>query len=181
MPPNPPQATPSRFDHPLVVLHTYHGQIMQQCGQLRVLATRLSSQGCDAQAQQSAQAILQYFDCNGPIHHLDEDEDLFPVLLTCDGEYRELTHTLVSRLQADHGTLEATWQALRPQLAQIAAGTSVTLNETLIERFVMGYFEHIGIEERELLPLAEHLLAPEQLQRIGQQMAQRRTNTPRQL
>lgn len=170
-----PQETTPRFDNPLALLHACHGKIMQQCAELRTLAARLSGKGCDPQVQQSARAILQYFDHDGRIHHLDEDEDLFPALLACDGEYRELARTLVSRLQTDHGTLDSTWQELRPKLAQIAGGASASLNDDLINRFVMGYFEHIGVEERELLPLADHLLAPKQLGRIGQQMAQRRT------
>lgn len=36
---------------------------------------------CDVQAQAAAAQILRYFNVAAPLHHQDEDEDLFPALL----------------------------------------------------------------------------------------------------
>lgn len=159
------------FDEPLAMLRACHERILSQCRTLEKLQTHLPQHGCDAQAQQAAQAILRYFDVAGRHHHDDEEQDLFPVLVrTAHAEALQL----VARLQAEHHNMEAAWQALRPQLQAIAAGTSTLLNPQDAQHFMRAYREHIAVENPQLLPLAEQLLTAQQLESIGQRMAQRR-------
>lgn len=165
------QQTAPGFDHPLELLHACHGKIMLQCATLRKLATHLAANGCDEQARQAAQGILRYFDTAGGFHHQDEEEDLFPALRATGDAQAE---TLLQRLLGEHEALAATWNEVRALLMQIAEGTSAPLPDELTERFIMGYFNHIGVEEKELLPLAAHLLDPQQLERLGKCMAERR-------
>ncbi|OGS92624.1 MAG: hypothetical protein A2Z95_07270 [Gallionellales bacterium GWA2_60_18] len=164
------QAAPG-FDHPLELLHACHGKIMYQCGTLRKLAAHLASKGCDEQAQQAAQGILCYFDTAGGFHHQDEEEDLFPALRATGDAQAE---ALLQRLLREHEALAANWNEVRPLLAQIAEGTPSPLAEALTERLIMGYFNHIDLEEKELLPLATRLLDPQRLEQLGRRMAERR-------
>lgn len=167
--------TAASFDRPLQLLHACHGKLMHQCGTLRNLAVHLSQHGCDGQAQQAAQAILRYFTTAALLHHQDEEEDLFPALrvaVPSDDAY--MTGLLVG-LQAEHAALETRWQALQPLLEQVADGTGTELPAEQVEPFVTGYFAHIAVEEKELLPIAEYLLKPSQLAGMGQRMAARRT------
>lgn len=167
---NSQQAAPG-FDHPLELLHACHGKIMQQCDTLRKLAVHLATNGCDEQARQAAQGILRYFDTAGGFHHQDEEEDLFPALLATGDAQAE---ALQQRLLREHEALAANWHAVRPLLVQIAEGTPAPLAEERTERLIMGYFNHIDLEEKELLPLAARLLAPQQLEQLGRRMAERR-------
>lgn len=167
------EAAPS-FDNPLEMLHACHGKIMMQCGTLRNLTAHLASKGCDQQAQQAAQGILRYFDTAGQFHHQDEEDDLFPVLRALAGSGKAQIETLVERLLAEHIVMFAAWDEVRAILLQIAAGVNTPLPEALTEKLIGSYVAHIGGEEKELLPLAAHLLSPEQIMQLGKSMAKRR-------
>ncbi|CAH1385578.1 hemerythrin domain-containing protein [Candidatus Nitrotoga sp. M5] len=169
--------TPS-FDNPLEMLLACHGKIQTQCVTLRKLLQHLFSQGCDAQAQQAAQAILRYFDTAGQNHHDDEEQDLFPRLLaTANTEVQKL----ITRLLDEHKVLDAAWQQLRPLLLGIAEGRVTELDIKKVEHFITVHEKHISLENSQLLPQAERLLSPIQLEALGRSMAERRgvvfTNT----
>lgn len=167
--------TAASFDRPLQLLHACHGKLMHQCGTLRNLAVYLNQHGCDGQAQQAAQAILRYFTTAAQLHHQDEEEDLFPALRVAVPANDTHMGALLAGLLAEHTALEAQWQALQPLLQQVADGTGTELPAEQVEPFVTGYFAHIAVEEKELLPIAEYLLKPDQLAGMGQRMAVRRT------
>lgn len=159
------------FDHPLELLLACHERIQAQCVTLRNLQNYVLVHGCDAQAQQAAQAILRYFDTAGQHHHQDEEQDLFPRLLEChDVE----ANTLVQRLLSEHIGMEAAWQRLRPLLVAIARDNATTLEAAAAEDFIRAYDNHIALENSQLLPLAGRLLTPIQLETLGNSMAERR-------
>lgn len=160
-------AAPS-FDHPLQMLRACHGKILRQCDTLQKLAVHLPQHGCDTQAQQAANGILRYFDSAGQFHHQDEEENLFPALRAA------ADLPLLDRLQQEHVVMASAWQALRTALAQLAEGQQVRLTAALTEPFITRYTAHIALENAELLPLAEKLLSAQQLELIGQKMAERR-------
>jgi len=81
---------------------------------------------------------------------------------------------LIKKLLAEHHGMEAAWQALRPQLAGIAAGEAAVLDTQVALRFMDAYRNHIAQENPHLLPLAARLLNAAQLAGIGKHMAQRR-------
>lgn len=162
------------FEKPLKLLHACHGKLMHQCGTLRNLAAHLGQHGNDTQAQQAAQAILRYFTTAAQLHHQDEEEDLFPALRVAVPSDDPHMSRLLDQLLAEHTTLETQWQNLQPRLQQLAEGAGEELPIEQVEAFVTGYFAHIAVEEREVLPLAECLLTPPQLAAMGQRMAARR-------
>lgn len=160
-------AAPS-FDHPLEMLRACHGKILRQCDTLQKLAAHLAKHGCDTQVQQAAQGILRYFETAGQFHHLDEEENLFPALRAAADV------PLLAGLLSEHVVMLASWHALQPVLQQLAAGRTVVLEADVMNKFINSYTSHIAIENGELLPLAEKLLNPQQLQEIGRKMAERR-------
>lgn len=167
----PGQAAAPTFATPLEMLRACHGRIQDQCTTLHKLLQHLPAHGCDHQAQQAAQAIMRYFDTAGLYHHQDEEVDLFPLLLTT-GQQEPVE--LIGRLLADHQTMDSAWLTLRTQLSDIAAGKSASLGKNVAENFCTAYESHIALENERLLPLAAKLLSEEQLNRLGEQMSDRR-------
>ncbi|MDD2930010.1 MAG: hemerythrin domain-containing protein [Sideroxydans sp.] len=170
---NDPFNTPAApgFDDPLEMLQACHGRITAQCVTLRRLISHLQMQGNDEQAAQAARAILRYFDTAAQHHHQDEEQDLFPALLA-SGDTAAASH--IERLLGEHKLMEQSWRALRPLLLAIAEDRADTLDTEVAAQFIDRYARHIEFENGTLLPLAQQLLADEQLQRIGQNMAARR-------
>lgn len=162
------------FNNPLAMLHACHGKILAQCATLRKLSSHLADNGCDLQAQQAAQNILRYFDTSGQFHHQDEEENLFPTLRLNAAAGKPAVDALLDRLLADHVVMAAAWTELRGVLLQLAKGENASLADTLLDKFITSYTNHIELEERDLLPLAARLLSPQQTERIGQHMAERR-------
>lgn len=162
------------FNHPLEMLHACHGNILRQCSALRKLAARLTHESCNQQAQQAAQDILHYFDTTGELHHQDEELDLFPTLHTLAGPDQAQTEAMLERLSTEHIAIFAAWNELHTALQQLAKGVNTALPESLADQFIRSYTKHITFEEAELLPLAARLLSPQQIMRLGRNMAERR-------
>ena len=153
------------------MLRACHVRILDQCSTLHKLLQHLPVNGCDVQAQQAAQAILRYFDTAGQYHHQDEELDLFPLLLATN---HATARGLVGRLLAEHQEMNAAWMRLRPRLQNIANGISTELESNLVENFSAAYERHIALENAQLLPLAAQLLNEQQLDSLGEKMANRR-------
>jgi hemerythrin-like domain-containing protein len=158
------------FDHPLEMLRACHGKILHQCDTLIKIPVHLFTHGCDLQVQQAAQAILNYFDTAGQFHHMDEEQNLFPMLRTTTG----MNVALLDRLLSEHEVMITSWEALRPALAKLAQGVEVALENGVMNKFIDRYSAHITLENSELLPLAQTLLSDTQLKMIGRKMAERR-------
>ncbi|MDD2915009.1 MAG: hemerythrin domain-containing protein [Gallionella sp.] len=166
--------TAASFDHPLEILHACHGKIQRQLDTLQKLAAHLPIHGCDRQAQQAAQSILRYFDTAGQFHHQDEEENLFPALLSMTVPDQAQVKTLIERLLAEHIVMFAAWSEVRAVLVKIAEGIETPLPERLVGNLTVSYTGHIELEETELLPLAASLLNQQQLMQLGKCMAERR-------
>ena len=159
------------FDQPLEVLLACHGRFEAQCATLEKLLTHLPEHGSDAQAQQAARNILNYFATAAVHHHDDEERNLFPLLEHAgQGEWCDV----VEMLTAEHDDLAQLWRALRPPIQAIAQGDTVVLNATHTERFIKLNLSHIAFENERVLPLAHQILSAADLQSLGRAMAARR-------
>ncbi|MEN9905656.1 MAG: hypothetical protein RLZZ555_2221 [Pseudomonadota bacterium] len=162
---------------PLEMLAACHGRVEQQCLTLQRLGAHLISQGCDEQARQAARTVMRYFDTAAQDHHADEEQDLFPALLSSPsaaaaqaGRISQLIQTLL----ADHQRIGILWRSLRQALSAVADGQASTLSSAELELFISAYRRHIEREEGELLPLAAQLLPTRDLEKIGMAMRLRR-------
>ena len=159
------------FDQPLDVLLACHGRFEAQCATLEKLVKHLPEHGSDAQAQQAARTILNYFDTAAVHHHDDEERNLFPLLERAgQGEWCEVVELLTS----EHDHLAQLWRALRPPLLAISQGEAIALNATHTERFIALNRSHIAFENERVLPLARQILSVADLLSLGRAMAARR-------
>lgn len=163
------------FDEPLELLAGCHDRIERRCMLLVKLTDHVAERGGDADAARAAEALLRYFRDAGVKHHEDEEQDLFPMLLSAaPAAEATAVQRLVDGLLADHRTMAALWAEVEPRLATLAGGGGAALPRELAERFDALYADHIAREERELLPLARRLLDTAALVRLGDAMAARR-------
>ena len=159
------------FDHPLEMLAACHERIEDRCELLHRLGRHVAEVGADEQARQAAANVIRYFDTAGENHHRDEEEDVFPRLLSVDTGASE---ALVVQLREEHARMREAWAALRPILARISAGEAAPFDAAQLERFTALYRNHIELEERELFPLAQRLFDDDALAATGDAMARRR-------
>ena len=160
------------FDDPIALLSACHDRVRHYAALLLKLADYLPEHGADIQARQAATSILRYFDIAAPLHHQDEEEDLFPALSARGDE--ALRFLIGISMLEEHDELAELWREVRVILQSIEAGQSVALPRELAERFAKRYPEHAAIEDERIYPLAAKLLTHEELTAIGKRMAARR-------
>lgn len=91
------------------------------------------------------------------LHHSKETELLFPVLRE---RCPELAPVL-ARLDRDHGTSEKAIRALQHLLLafEVLGEPRRQAFEEAVQQYIASYLEHMGIEEREVLPAARRVLS----------------------
>lgn len=157
------------FGDPIGLLSACHGRMRALFDLLERLPDWITGHGYDDEARAAVTRVLRYFDVAAPLHHDDEEQDLFP-LLKADVE----NHRLITRLQQEHRALDEAWRRLSALLRTLPAGGE-RLPEGFaghIADFCAAYRRHIDIEEEQLLPRA-HLDAAQRA-RLGAAMATRR-------
>ena len=162
------------FDTPFEMLQACHERVERTLALLQKLCDYLHGHACDDSARQAARDVLRYFDMAAPLHHEDEERHVFPLLLA-RGEAAMVVQ--VQQLQRDHDAMEQHWQDARVRLLALADGGVHAFSaedEALFARFAAGYAEHIRCEEEVVYPAASALLDAAALQRMGQEMRQRR-------
>jgi len=92
-------------------------------------------------------------------HHRKESQLLFPKLRA----RTPLSRDLLDRLDAEHARGEHMIRELEHALLgfEMLGEPRRAAFEQLARRYVDFYFSHMGLEEREILPLAERVLTPE--------------------
>lgn len=160
---------PPSFEDPIEMLRACHDKVRHFAKLSLRLAEHVSQHGADQQAQDAAKAVIRYFDLAAPLHHADEDEDLYPALLAL-GDATLSAH--IHRLTEEHTSLAGLWQAVRLWLQTIEAGQATPAPAQLPE-FAQNYPRHAQDEETLVYPHAQ-LLSENQLTSMGQSMTQRR-------
>jgi hypothetical protein len=113
-----------------------------------------------ARSRRVGTATLQLFQDAILPHHADEESELFPAVIrsAAPGEERSRVQATVDRLIAEHRSLEALWERLRPSVKRAAAGSEVQLDAQAVAALVFAYNRHASFEEVEFLPLASEIL-----------------------
>ena len=141
-------------DDPLELLLACHDKVLRFTSLLRRLGAHLQKHGPDHQAAEAAQSIVRYFDMAAPLHHQDEEEDLFPAL-------RVLGHPQVDAtlnfLCAEHDQLEALWRdQVKPWLQAVMARKAVPMPGE-VQLFAERSEQHVALENNQLYPHASEL------------------------
>ena len=167
------------LEEPLEMLEACHERIEAQLRTLERLLDYLPRHGADEQARQAASNVLRYFELAGPNHHEDEERNLFPTLIELAGaEDAAAVRALVADLLADHVRMAEALDVVRRQLAPIAEGIAAALEENSVRRLSGLYRQHIGKENRGLLPLARRLLSQADVDALSRAMTARRSPRP---
>jgi len=165
------------MDSPIEMLTACHQKVRHFARLSSQLAARLDNMGADAMAQETARNILRYFDMAGPLHHHDEEDDLFPALretAQSSGDtpaIRALCRA-IDEVQAEHAVLDGLWAEVRNWLERVELGHPDQAPAG-VEIFAVQYPMHAGREEAEIYVHAS-LLTESQLARIGRRMSERR-------
>jgi hemerythrin-like domain-containing protein len=155
------------FDDPIGLLRACHEKMLDHCERLTAL---VDNESLDDAAREAARNISRYFSQSAPLHHRDEEQDLFPRINRQSLKIAEMVFTL----KREHETLDALWDSIAPELKQLPAeGFSDAFRKAAME-FSALCRQHIGRENRELLPLLSNSLSHQALLEIGESMAKRR-------
>lgn len=168
------------FDSPLEMLEACHERFLSQLETLDRLARWLPDHGSDEHARKAAATVIHFFDVAAVHHHLDEERELFPVLLERVGSDRRITLvSLIEWIKEDHQRMFAAWEAMRARLVLITAGEPAELTLAQVHNFTERYVMHIEREEGEMFPFARELLAESDIARVGATMSARRNPSVR--
>ena len=159
------------FDEPVSLLLACHERLRHFVALLEKLADYVPQHGVDQQAKGTISALIRYFEMAAPLHHADEDEDLFPTL-HAHCHHERLNDTLVT-LSVAHVHLEFLWQALKHQMIDLTEGKRKLLDKEMATVFAAQYRQHVQQEEEEVYPFVHHLSA-KYLSLLGQRMQARR-------
>lgn len=157
------------FDDPIALLCACHDKVRRFAALSLRVDEQVRRSGADAETMRAAADILRYFSVAAPLHHADEEEDLFPALHALgDPELSALVHSI----EAEHDQLAMFWTPVRYWLEQLVQGLASPAPAELTD-FARLYPEHANREEQQLYGAAVRL-QPELLKAMGQRMAARR-------
>lgn len=157
------------------MLEACHDRVRRSLLLLDKLVDYIDRHGHDEQSRSAATDVLRYFDLAAPLHHQDEEINVFPVLLARpDADM----NAMVDSLRRDHVQMSSLWAALREPLGRWSqAGACDSIEEhtrNTVACFRAVYATHLEAEEGVVFPAARALMDNETQLAIGQQMQARR-------
>ncbi|NOY66532.1 MAG: hemerythrin domain-containing protein [Gammaproteobacteria bacterium] len=158
------------FNDPLGLLKACHQRILGFCDLLEKTVSHIQAKGLDDDAKQAIKKIHYYFSTAAILHHLDEEQDLFPLVI---GESLKIA-TIIHDLKQDHVKLNNAWDDIEPLLAKPASIEGTNNFNDLVDLFCTAYREHVAKENEGFLSMVQHILSTEQLQTLGKKMQERR-------
>jgi hemerythrin-like domain-containing protein len=166
----------SGFDNPIGMLTDCHRRIEHFLQILCLVADKAAGRGMTDEETSAVQASLQYFRVGGQRHSADEEESLFPRLLTaCRGE----KSGEINGMEDDHQAA----RALHAGVEQFYESwmDSGLLDEqdqeklsSLTRQLERLYQQHIRLEEQVVFPLAARVLDAETIAQMGEEFRARR-------
>ena len=96
------------FAEPIEMLYACHGKVRRFCSQVAMLSNYIAENGCNQIVLQTIRQIAQYFNVAAPLHHEDEEENFFPLLL----QYAPQAQESVVELLRQHISLHNNWAAV---------------------------------------------------------------------
>lgn len=173
-------ARSANFDSPIEMLELCHEKVRRFAKLTQRLGRHMQKSGVDAAAREAAESVLRYFTIAAPLHHQDEEDDLFPALRALSVEqlgmveHQALHHNL-QQLETEHERLTVLWEQVAAWL-QALCQHHVTPPPACLDDFAFTYIAHADREEKLIYPHAK-ALDTDSMRTIGQRMAARRTLT----
>lgn len=157
------------FAEPIEMLYACHGKVRRFCSQLDMLPGYIAEHGRNETVLQAVRQISRYFNVAAPLHHEDEEENFFPLLL----QYAPQAQKGIDELLRQHENLHAGWQSVSAELTRLENEADYVPDADMLKRFTDGYAVHLSIEEP-LFEMGKASIPPEKLSEIGEIMAERR-------
>lgn len=150
-----PDDTPAA-EQPLADFSQCHAGILRKLDGLEELPALLAPA---ARARELAECSVEFFREAIFEHHLDEERELFPAVLTsATPEERGRLQAIVRRLTDEHRALESLWKRLEGDLKRVAKGQAFEVDTEALQTLVSQYRAHARYEEETFLPLAQAIL-----------------------
>jgi hemerythrin-like domain-containing protein len=146
-------------------LDACHQQIHLHLGKLATVLKYIETDADRVQYRQLADEVESFFSNTSRQHHLAEEKNVFPGLLTSDSA--EVVQA-VRLLKQDHIWIEQNWLALVPMLRAIAEGDGWVDMEEMqhaVQVFLALCNDHMVLEETLIYPAAKTQLAQQLAQR----------------
>ena len=159
-----------------------HKKTHEQCAAIDKLVDQLFSVDvrnatCHA-ASDAAAAIVNFFDVEARLHHEDEEQIFFPMLLALciDPAEKSALLKIIEILSDDHRMLDKVWGQLRSALLAAAEGRppSAKINIALATTFVTLQRHHMNCEDTGIMPFARRHLDKAALDNLRQAISTRR-------
>lgn len=170
--------TPAAHSAPIQDFSHCHAGILKKLDLLGELPALLAPA---ARAREIADTAIEFFREAIFEHHLDEERELFPAVLSSAQPGEELAHVkaMAKRLTDEHRELESLWKRLESQLKKVAKGQPSEVSVADIERLVSQYRAHAEFEEQAFLPLSQTILGrnSNHLSALGLSLHMRHTPT----
>lgn len=158
------------IDDPIALLLACHDKVRRFSTLAVRLRDHLDVHAPDEQAQEAARSVLRYFNVAAPLHHDDEEQDLFPALRSLG---LPVLNQAMDQLDAEHAELASLWRSLQDWLEDTAQGVAHAPPQE-VEAFARRYAAHAQREEDEVYPHAGQL-NPAQIDHICAAMVARRS------
>ena len=173
------QTPESDFTNPLGMLSDCHRRIERFLGVLVELARQPGGAQLNDEHRAALAASLRYFRDAAPKHTLDEEESLFPRLRASGDERARAALARLDTLHEDHLAAERLHREADALGLRWLADGRLTPEDSarllaVLETLRATYQGHIRAEDEELFPLAGAVLAAQELEAIGREMAARR-------
>jgi hemerythrin-like domain-containing protein len=158
------------FDEPLALLRACHHKIVAHCELLEQIVQTMQQGDGEFDSRDAARRVITYFTRSARLHHEDEEQDLFPLLIRQSLKLADL----VNRLKREHVRLDELWQRIEPELRRMPEPADAEAFIAAASAFCELNREHVIRENSDFLPVAESSLSSRQIKDIGRAMAQRR-------
>ena len=168
--------TSSTLDAPMSDFRNCHQGIFRKLDSLSELIELLPAA---QKARSIAEQSVEFFREAIFEHHLDEERELFPAVLSGnleEGERSQVRH-IVDRLTEEHRELERLWRSLEGDLKRVSRGKEAEVDLDAIATLTARYKAHAEYEETVFLPLSEKILArnPNGMAALGLSLHMRHT------
>ncbi len=158
------------FSDGLLVLKRYHVDFLERGKQLVALATGIQQAGMTEESANQCMAMYCHYAHATHLHHKDEEEALFPLLVN----QSSLVIGMIERLMMDHEEIEALWEQLAKQLTHPETLTNFDYLLHQTTEFEKILREHLTREDEDFSPIIQKILTTEQRKQAGQKMAELR-------
>jgi len=160
----------ANFSDGLVVLKTYHEDFIEHGQNLLKLVAHLKEHGMTEAYANECMATYCHYDHATFLHHQDEEQGLFPLLLG----HSALIDGMIERLMLDHEEIEESWGVLSTRLSNPEHITNFDHILHLTIEFEKILREHLTREDEDFSPQIKKILTAEQIRQAGEKMSELR-------